>query len=225
MNENLMEFWGNFLLAAARSKKQSDQFAEWLKKGTAPGAADWVKPFTDWMQQFPESGVLMEQFRKLYGLERVPAQSDDYQEMVAKALQDFQEYCNSALSMMGMVSRSEYLKLVEKYEVLKLKCAEQDETIQHLRLLLKQKAGVPGEMAGEIPGEMAGQFAEMFRNQGEFFQGMFKGFLDAQYHRKAETDQKPSSKGNVEDDAVYGSDPESRPEPEPEPEPKPESDE
>jgi soluble cytochrome b562 len=144
MDQNLLEFWGNFLLSAARKKKQMDDVTTWMQKG--------VSGFDE----------LTAMFRKFYGLDQMSEQSGEYKKMTEKAMQDFQQSFKEYMGTLDFVPRREHLSLVEKYEKLKEKCTDQEETIKHLKMLLNAK-GID-------------QFQDLIKDQGELFQNMIKSF-------------------------------------------------
>ncbi|MDM8525385.1 hypothetical protein QUF80_18620 [Desulfococcaceae bacterium HSG8] len=146
MDENFLEFWGNFLISTARKKKQADDMTAWMQKASTG---------------FDE---LMPMFRKFYGLEQLSEQSEDYKNMTEKAMLDFQGTFKEYMGALDFVPKREHLALVSKYETLKEKCADQEETIKHLRMLLNAKG--------------AEQVQDIMREQGELFQGMVEGFRE-----------------------------------------------
>jgi hypothetical protein len=64
---------------------------------------------------------------------------------------------------MGVVPKDEHLALVKKYEELKEKVTAQEETIEHLRMLLEAKKV-------ETQGELVQGFQEIIEKQSEQFQ-------------------------------------------------------
>ena len=84
-----------------------------------------------------------------------------------KAEEDFRESFKEYLNLLGMVPREEYAALARQYEELKEKVAEQEETIQQLRMLADEK-GV-GLAATTL------EFQRLIKKQGEQFQKFIKG--------------------------------------------------
>lgn len=144
MDENLLEFWGNFLLSTARKKKQVDDMTAWMQKG--------FNSFDD----------LSGMFRKFYGLDQLSEHSTEYKKMTEKAMEDFQKSFKEYMGSLAFVPKKEHLSLVDKYEKLKEKCADQEETIKHLKMLMNARG--------------TDQLQEIIRDQGEVFQTMMKGF-------------------------------------------------
>jgi hypothetical protein len=167
MDENFLEFWGNFLLSAARKKKQVDDMSTWMQKG--------LSNFEDF------AGM----FRKFYGLDQLSEPGTGYKRMTEKAMYDFQKSVKSYMGSMEFVPKREHLDLVEKYEKLKEKCADQEETIKHLRMLLNAK-GIE-------------QIQDIMKGQGELFQKMVKGFV--QYFNKPELANEEGDQEPKKDDS------------------------
>ena len=120
MDSRFLEFWGNFLLSAARGQKQMEDMARWMNQGfKAAGFEDLAAMFT-----------------RAYGLagpdpEKVP-DADFWQAAGQQFRSSFEEY----MKLMGMVPREEHRRLEKKYEALKKECDAHKETISHLRELL-----------------------------------------------------------------------------------------
>ncbi|GBC63608.1 hypothetical protein DENIS_4606 [Desulfonema ishimotonii] len=181
MDEKFLEFWGNLLINAAHSKQQMDQMFQWMQQGGA--GMDKSSPPKS---PFPGSGELFSTFQKLYGLDNYSERSEEYQKTLDQALKDFHESFKEYLSRMGIVSREEHLTLVGKYEKLKARCADQEETIRHLKMLLDARQGGQPDM-----------FQEMVRCQGEVFQNMMKDF--SQYFGKKESDSSDQKKTKADE--------------------------
>jgi len=178
MDEKFLEFWGNLLLNAARSKKQTDELMRWLKLGfpgitASPGSTS------------PGSGFeeMIAVFRKLYGLDKISKKNEDPQKVWAEALKDFQKSFQDYLAFSGVVSRKEHLALVKKYEKLKAKCNDQEETIRHLRMLLEDQK--------EAAANTSAPLQDIARNQGEMFQKMMADF--GRYFSTEEPVSKPEA--------------------------------
>lgn len=150
MDRHFLELWGNFLINAAKGQKQIEDLTQWIKQGFGG---------------FEELNAI---FRKSYGLSSVNEESPDATKAWKKATDDFQESLKDFLDLMGVVSKDEHLKLVGKYEDLKKKAADQEETIKHLRMLLDEK----GVARGEVPKG----FQDLIKKQTDQFQDLMKGF-------------------------------------------------
>ena len=105
MDRQFLEFWGNFLIQAAKGKKQLEDMAKWMQQG---------------YKGFDELTAMFEAF---YGLnkktESVPGATASWR----SAAENFQKSFNDYLRLMGLVTKDEHLALVEKYEALKNKAA------------------------------------------------------------------------------------------------------
>ncbi len=148
MNRQFLEFWGNFLLQAAKGQKQMEDLARWSRKG------------------FSSFGDLLPMFRQAYGLEDADQDSPDAVKLWKKAEEDFRHSFEDYLSLLGVVPREEYAELARKYEKLKEQVADQEETIRHLRELLAGK--------GLDLGTATREFQKLLQKQGAEFQKLFK---------------------------------------------------
>lgn len=188
MDEKFLEFWGNLLINTAKQKRQQEDVSNLMQRS--------LETFS----QFSHQGVrgfeeIWGMFRKFYGLEHISERSTEYQTMVKKAAEDFQTSFDDYLSMMGMVSKKDHLTLVEKYEKLKAKCEDQEETVRHLRMLLDDVKERKEDTAGNLQGIM--------KDQAELFQKIITGFGHAiSGHNTPDSDDqakkyKEISKGEV----------------------------
>ncbi|MGE0085179.1 MAG: hypothetical protein AB7S75_12250 [Desulfococcaceae bacterium] len=194
MDEKFLEFWGNFLLSAARGKKQTEHMFRWMRTGFPN--LDESSPD----QHSPDFQEFIRMFRKFYGLDGLSQYSDQYKKTSETAMYDFQKSFREYLSLMGIVSQEEHLALVEKYENLKTKCGQQEETIKHLKMLLSAK--------GTSHAEMSSHFEKMVKTQGELFRKMMTDF--SQYFDKSEKNSETpeeSEKGDKNDDRTDRADP------------------
>ena len=151
MDKHFLEFWGNFLINAAKGQKQLEDMSKWMQQG--------FKGFDE----------LTAMFRKFYGLEHMEKDTFDYMETWKKASEDFQKSFKDYLRLMGVVPKEEHLTLVKKYEELKEKVAFQEDTIRNLRMLLDEKKAEP-------QGEVVKGFQEIIEKQTEQFQETMETF-------------------------------------------------
>ena len=147
MDEKFLEFWGNFLLNASKGKKQMDDMSSWMKDG---------------MEEM--AGI----FKKAGDLYQLSDKSEEYKKMSEKLSADFQKSFRDYLGMMGMASREDHIALVEKYEKLKEKCADQEETIRHLKMLLNAKHQDQTDFVSDM--------TELSKKQSEYFKKMMGDF-------------------------------------------------
>jgi phage tail tape-measure protein len=145
VDKHFLEFWGNFLINAAKGQKQMEDISKWMQQG---------------FEGFDE---LTAMFKKFYGLEHMEKDTPTYMETWKEASEKFQESFKDYLRLMGVVPKDEHLALVKKYEELKEKVAAQEETIKHLRMLLEEKKV-------ETQGELVQGFQEIIEKQSEQFQ-------------------------------------------------------
>ena len=145
MDKHFLEFWGNFLINAAKGQKQLQDMSKWMQQG---------------FEGFDE---LTAMFKKFYGLEQMEKDTPAYMEAWKKASENFQKSFKNYLDLVGVVSKDEHLALVKKYEELKEKVAAQEETIKHLRMLLEEKKV-------ETQGKLVQGFQEIIEKQSEQFQ-------------------------------------------------------
>lgn len=153
MDKHFLEFWGNFMLNAARGQKQLDDINKWMGQD--------LSGFED----------LTGMFKKFYGLDRLSEDSGDYLESWKQATEEFQKSFKDYLILMNVVPKDEHLALVKKYEALKKKVADQEETIEHLRMLLGEKGADQGETVKVIEDFMkkqTEQFQKLIKSSGDF---------------------------------------------------------
>lgn len=149
MNRHFLEFWGKALLEAAKSQKQLEDLSKWFQRG--------FLGFQDFTNLFKTS----------YGLDEVAEDSPDYLTMWKKAEGDFRDSFKDYLTLLGVVPREEYAALARKYDELKAKAADQEETIKHLRMLADEKG--LGLEATTL------EFQRLIKKQGEQFQQLLQG--------------------------------------------------
>lgn len=158
MDAKFLELLGNILVGSARNTQQSEQFFQWLQSGFADMGSK--KP------PWEESGgnEIFDLFRSWYGLEELSKQPSEYGKVTEEAFSKFNDSLKDSFLSMGFVPRKEHLELVEKYEKLKAKHAELEETVEHLKMLLQGQS------------DMADQFKDMVNQQGEVYQEMMDQF-------------------------------------------------
>jgi len=187
MDEKFLEFWGNLLLNAAKSKKQTDELMRWLRMGF-PGIASPPPPKGKAPAGFEE---MIATFQKLYGLENISEKKEDPQKVWAEALNDFQKSFQDYLSFSGVVSKKEHLTLVEKYEKLKAKCIDQEETICHLRMLLEDRKVDQSDTTTQLQ--------DIVKSQGELFQQLMTDFSQYFSSEKPAPETKTDTKKEEEE--------------------------
>jgi hypothetical protein len=147
MDRHFLEFWGNFLLQAAKGQKQLEDLTKWSKQACI------------------NCGDFAALFRQVYGLEQPEQDSPDYQKIWKKAEEDFRKSFQDYLSLLSVVPREEYEELEEKL-------AEREKTIQQLRQLLSDKGldlSVVTLEFQQLMEKQGEQFQELMQNFGEAF--------------------------------------------------------
>lgn len=152
MDRHFLEFWGNFLINAAKGQKQLEDMAKWLN------------------QDLNGHEDLTAMFRKYYGLDRLNKDSPEYQETWKKAEEDFRKSFRDYLRLFRFVPKEEHLALAKKCEELEEKVAIQEETIRRLWKLLAEKAVDPTEM---VKG-----FQDLIKEQSDQFQDLIESFSE-----------------------------------------------
>ena len=151
MDKHFLEFWGNVLINAAKEQKRLEDLSKWMQQG--------FNGFDD----------LTEMFRKFYGLDHMEKDTPAYLETMKKASENFLESFKDYLDLMGMVPKDKHLALVQKYEALKEKVADQEATIKNLQLLLEEKRA-------ESQGELVLGFQDLIEKQTKQFQETIETF-------------------------------------------------
>lgn len=186
MDEKFLEFWGNLLLNAAKSKQQTETLMRWLRMGlpgmsSPPSSKKSTSAFDD----------MVAIFQKFYGLEDLSEKNQDPQKTWTDALGEFQKSFQDSLAFYGVVPKKEHLALVDKYEKLKARCIDQEETIRHLRMLLADRK--------EEESDTTTQLQDIVRNQGELFQKMMTDFSQYFGSEKPTPETQPKKKRKEED--------------------------
>ena len=149
MDRQFLEFWGNYLLAAARGQKQLEDLNQWISQG------------------FSGFEELTAMFKKYYGLERPRNETSDSTKVWQDAAADFRNSFNAYLNLMGMVPQDKYRALEQKNAALQKKVADQKDTIEVLRKLLAEKGTYQGETAKvyqDLVKKQAGAFETLMKN-------------------------------------------------------------
>lgn len=148
MDREFLEFWGNYLLAAAKGQRQLEELNRWMRRG---------------FSGFEELSAM---FKKYYGLQDPRREDSDSTQAWQKAAAEFQNSFNAYLNLMGLVPEDKYRGLEQKYAALQKKAAEQEETIQVLRKLLAEK--------GTYQGETVKVFQDLVNKQAAAFEAFMK---------------------------------------------------
>jgi hypothetical protein len=149
MDRQFLEFWGNYLLAAAKGQKQLEELNQWMRQG--------FSGFDD----------LTAMFKKFYGLERPPQENSDSANAWENAADGFRNSFNAYLDLMGLVPREKYQALEHDCAALQKKVADQEETIKVLRSLLADEGTYQGEttkVLQDLVNRQAEAFEKLMRN-------------------------------------------------------------
>lgn len=156
MDRNFYEFWGQMFLNLAKGQKQIEDFRKWFGQG---------------LMGYESMNAM---FRKAYGLDRIEEESPDYAEIWKKSVETFQKSFREGLSLMEVVPKGEYEKLVQKCSALEKTTAEQEETIRTLkRLLTEEASGAPAAALEDLQGllkNQQAQFQELVKNMTLLFE-------------------------------------------------------
>ncbi|CAB5134460.1 hypothetical protein D3OALGA1CA_3457 [Olavius algarvensis associated proteobacterium Delta 3] len=153
MDRQFLEFWGNFLLSAAKGHRQVDDMSRWMAQG--------MKGVQD----------LNDMFRKVYGLEQAPGSDPD---MLTSAQSAFQNGYKTYLEAMGVVPKSDYTALKRQFEALQQQAEEHETTIRNLRMELSECKLSQGDTVRgfqELIQVQSDQFRELTDSFGRFFSG------------------------------------------------------
>ena len=153
MDSKFLEFWGNYLLAAAKGQQQLEDLNQWIHQG---------------FKGFEELTTL---FTKFYGLEHPRKENTGSALDWQKAADGFRDSFNAYLDLMGAVPRDKYQALEQKHDALIKKVADQEETIKILRGLLAEE--------GTYQGETAKVFQDLANKQVDAFEAFMKSMATA----------------------------------------------
>ncbi len=143
MDKHFLEFWGNLLLSAAAGQRQVEEFARWMEKG---------------MRGFAEMETM---FRRAYGFSG--AGGNDA-ERLKIARSTFEQAYRTYLDALGVVPKSDYLRLQKQSEELRRKVQEQEAALRKLQLQLGQSQMAQGDVVRGFQNLIelqSGQFREL----------------------------------------------------------------
>jgi len=147
LDKHFLEFWGNFLLSAAKGQRQLDEFSRWMSQG---------------MSGFRDLTAMFRQFYDL-GSER-PGEDTDWK----TARNSFEKAYRAYLDTLGVVPKSDYMTLKKQLEELQKKAEDQEATLRKLRLELSESRMARGDV---VRG-----FQELIQVQSEQFQELTDSF-------------------------------------------------
>ena len=152
MDSQFLEFWGNYMLAAAKGQKQLEDLNQWIRQG--------FKGFED----------LTAMLKKFYGVEDPCDNDTDSTKAWQNASDEFQNAFDSYLNLMGLIPKDKYRALEQKYTALQDKVAGLEDTIKVLRNLLAEK--------GTYQGETAKVFQDLINRQAEAFETLMQNISE-----------------------------------------------
>ncbi len=153
MDSQFLEFWGNYMLAAAKGQKQLEDLNQWIRQG--------FRGFED----------LTAMWKKVYGIEDSRDNNTETTKAWQNASDEFQNAFDTYLNLMGLIPRDKYRALEQKHTALQDKVAGLEETIKVLRNLLAEK--------GTYQGETAKVFQDLINRQAEAFETLMQNISEA----------------------------------------------
>ena len=150
MDSRFLEFWGNFLLSAAKGQEQAENLNRLVREG--------VKAFEQQMSLF----------EKFYGLDRKADSPDQYAQMWSKAASDFAKSYHEFMGLMGTVSREDHEALRRENEELTRKVAALEEALKRE----KKEAG----SRETDPADVVKGFEGLMKKQAEQFQALMESY-------------------------------------------------
>jgi hypothetical protein len=148
MNKDFLEFWGNFLLQAAKGQRRFEEAMKWVQLGT-----ESIEAQRDFWSSF---GAVKKE------IENKP----DTVEMWEKSLEDFRKSFREFVKLYGMVPMDEYQVLLKKNEALEKKLAEQKR--------LPPKVRSAGKKGLDVQREIEKGLQELIQKQGEQFKELME---------------------------------------------------
>ena len=178
MDRKFLEFWGNFLLSAARGQEQVENLNRLASEG-----------FKTFEQQ-------LALFQKFYGLDKKPDPATPYAEMWTKAAADFMKSYEEFMGLMGMVSREDYEALSKENEGLKKKVEDLEESLRRTKRRAGGRDTDPAEVVKGFEGLMqkqAEQFQALMASYGKLYDAGKPGRKPAE-HQATEASKKREGK-------------------------------
>jgi hypothetical protein len=125
LDKQFLDFWGNFLLAAAKGQGQIEEFSRWLSQG---------------MRGFRE---LTAMFQQCYGLgSDRSGEAKDWE----TARHSFETAFRAYLDALGCVPKSDYIALKTQLQELKQRAEQQEAALHTLRRELGESRMAQGDV-------------------------------------------------------------------------------
>lgn len=150
MDKKFLEFWGNFLLGAAKGQDQVDDLQRLSREGLKIFENQWAL------------------FRKFYGLDNKLDASSSQEQIWAKATADFTQSYQKFIGLMGLVPREAYEALARENERLKKKSADLEVALRRRK---KKTGGKDMEHAEVVKG-----FEALIKKQTDQFQALMASY-------------------------------------------------
>lgn len=154
MNKEILEFWGNVLIQAARNQRMLEDIAKWVHSGY-----EIMNVQNDFWTALREKGRISE--RGAVDAAMRDRDSEEYR----KAYREF-------LKIFGMVSMEDYQEVLRKNEALEKRLEESRRTIQKTPMTGKGVIGMQREMEKglqELVDKQSEQFKELMESIREFY--------------------------------------------------------
>jgi hypothetical protein len=163
IDKNMLEFWGQALLNAARSQEQLEEITKYFGQDSGSG------------------NPLMSSFFKAFNWQK-PEKTDatEIVNLTKKLTDAYKDFLKTYLAIFDFVSKEEYLATVKENEVLKEKISQQEKIINSY-----QKLSVPDAFDQE---QVMDNMRQIMEKQTHQFQALMKQ-VD-QYYKKGTTTKK-----------------------------------
>lgn len=165
MDKQILEFWGNMMLSAAKGQQQLEDIMKWM--------AGNVHDFKD----------VSARFCRMYGMEPGSGKEPDYLALWQRALSEFKDSYGELLAMMDLVPRKDYVAVNRENQELRRRVSELEEAVRHMRVLLDDRAAAPGE---GIKG-----FQKLIDDQARQYQDFMKSVTSVFEERSTSAAEKP----------------------------------
>jgi hypothetical protein len=153
MDKHFLEFWGNFMLSAAKGQRQVEEFSRWISQG---------------MTGFEHLNAMLGKF---YGLgSRDPHAPESWKAVHTSFEKAYRDYLN----VLGLVPKMEYADLEKRLAKLREEIEERDDVIRKLRLELSASRMSQGDVVRGFQGLVQVQ-SEQFQKLTESFNRFFSG--------------------------------------------------
>ncbi|MFO8032585.1 MAG: hypothetical protein R6U22_08580 [Desulfohalobiaceae bacterium] len=160
MDSRILELWGQFLIQAAKNQQLLEQF---LPGTSGSQGKSW--DFPDWMHYFSANLPNMQSvFASSSGLEHLSDSSKHLLQAYQEAWGQWYKQCEDCAQLLGLVPQGIYEKKVQENQELQQKIQQQEQTIQKLRSLLEQKAGLDLEQTAKDMGQLFQEQNKQFSN-------------------------------------------------------------